>query len=99
MESGEDRDTLKNEILSYSREAKFYKDKLIRAGGLTKLKDRFTDLQDKTRILTEKSNELDSSQKLLRELDDLDEPTNEALKKRIPELKKKRLSLDLTFVE
>lgn len=91
--------TIKNEILSYDRQAKFYKDKLFHAGGLMKLKLNLSNIQNKYAILLEKSKELEAARKSLEEFSTLEGPTNEALKKRIAELKKKRLSLDVTFVE
>lgn len=99
MEPCEDQIALKNEILGYDRQAKFYRDKLLQLGGLTKLKLNRSNLQDKFSILIEKSRELEAILKALEEFSSLDGPTNEALKKRIAELKKKRLSLDVTFVE
>lgn len=93
-----DRDTMRKSLLKDNRESKFYQEK-INEIGIDKLELRLKELKNETiRKINAKREELKRVNKALEEFGDL-EPTNEALKRKIDDLKKSRLSLEMTFVD
>lgn len=89
-----ERSSVKKKVLNYSREAKFFKDKLEQC-DVSLLKQRLDDLE--VQKIGMKRQQLEGLQKALKKFGDL-EPTNVSLRRRIDELKKSRLSLELSFI-
>lgn len=80
-------------MLNHSRDASFYKEKNAKLSS-----NDDDNLKQLAIEVLAKRNELKRLQKSLDEFRNL-KPTNEALKEKIEELKKSRLSLEMTFVD
>lgn len=83
----------------HAREAQFYQDKLTGDKfSLEHLNKRLQQLEELRHDVNQKQAQLERLEKALSQFKDL-EPTNEALEARIVQLRKSRLSLDMTFVD
>lgn len=93
----EERASREKTVLLHSREADFIQDK-IKSIGVDNLELKFAKIKQLTIEVQEKRDRFDKLRKITEEFDDI-EPTNEALKNKIDDLKKSRLSLDYIFSE
>lgn len=92
-----DRVSRKKGMIVHSREAKFYTDK-VENFDMNQFERRQMDLKLVVRDILNKRDELEKLRKSLQAFDNL-EPSNEALKRKIDELQRSRLSLEMTFVD
>lgn len=93
-----DRNKLKKTVINNTREAKFFKDKLSQI-DVNKLEDELDTLRKEyNQTLQLKRHKLEELQNSLMEFNGL-EPTNDALRQKIDDLKKSRLSLEMSFVD
>lgn len=91
------KDLLKGHMFSYTKKCEFYKGKLTQV-DINKLNKQTLESKLKAKQVSDMRQELDKVQSALSEFSDI-LPTNESLKEKIDELKKSRLSLDMTFAD
>lgn len=92
-----DKGHREREMLNYSREADFYKKKLSQA-DTDKFETKIREIKVLAREVMKKRDKLRKLHETLSQFNGL-EPSNDAIKAKIEELKKKRLSLEMSFVE
>lgn len=91
-----DKTTKKKAMLNHLREAEHYRNRIEKM-GINRLDEMEDEIKVAQRVIQEHTDKLKRLNQSLKEYGDL-EPTNEALKARIKELKASRLSLDVSFV-
>lgn len=91
-----DKKLRKKKMHNHVREAEYYRSKIDKL-DINKLDQMEDEIKLAQKSVREERNKLKRLNKCLEEYGDL-EPTNEALKERINELKASRLSLDMSFV-
>lgn len=84
------------DMLNNSREADFYKDKIDQV-DIDMFETKLSELRLMAKEVLKKKNRLKELKESLSQFGDV-EPSNEALKARIDDLNKKRLSLEMSFV-
>lgn len=89
----------KRDITKHQRETLFYKDKLRKLNEGVVGSDWSADLNVQLREIECKRDELNELIKALSKYKEIGTPTNEALKNKVDDLKKARLSLDMTFAD
>lgn len=89
------RSATEKKMLNDTRTAKFFRDKL-RQTDLIGMRKRLDNL--KVQSIVAKRERVKELEKVLEEFQDL-EPTDEALERKIEDLKKSRLSFDMSFLD
>lgn len=94
-----ERERKRSDMLKHQRETQFFNEKLKKLDEEVAAGDCFAHLNLQLRELEYKMRDLSDVTVSLNRYKDIGPPTNEALKNRVDDLKKARLSLDMTFAD